>query len=366
MNLFNHLLSVCRYLNQYQLIKESNYSKSQMYDWLKSGVRERKPRPCQSVSSEVVSRAVGVIRKYPHFSGPKGQCYMIYHQLGYLPQHLYKILKKMVKRLVFQEVSNRKLLPERTSYEHERPANGGEIWAEDFMELRVCGKKVYAALVIDVAMTYYLGGRASFRPDEEMVQAPVLQALELTGGQGPKRFLLSDNGAQYTGTQHGDFLDMLSIIQKRIPACKPEFNGSVECGIKEFKNVFYNVWAEKEKTGYRELEARELLKYVQLAVTETLWLMNEEIPRPGLKGVTPADVWKGKDVERIEINRKYLESEQAKKEVIEPWNKKDWGFVKKHFFKETISNLVLMTKFCFFLKRPLRKLAKLEWELLGN
>lgn len=276
MNLFNYLMSVLRYLNRYQLIKESSYSRSQLYQWLKQGVRERKVRECKPVSAEVVCRAVGVIRKYPHFSAPKGQCYMIYHQKGYVAQHIYKTIKKIVKRLVFQEVSNRLLLPARTSYEHERPEMPGEIWAQDFTQLRVCGQKIYAALVIDVAMTYYLGGTASLRSDSQMVEVPVVQALESTRGQGPKRFLLSDNGSQYVSTQHGDFLDKLDIVQKRIPACKPEYNGSIECGIKEFKNVFYNVWATVEESDLKHLEEEELLVCVQLVINETIVKMKDE------------------------------------------------------------------------------------------
>jgi transposase InsO family protein len=329
-------------------------------------VVERKSRGSKPVSKGVVKNAVEVIEKYPHFGASKGQCYMVYHQLGYIGRHVYKTLKKMVKRLVFQEVSNRKLLPARTSYEHERPGNPGEMWAQDFTELRACGRKFYAALVIDVAMTYYLGGTASIRPDNEMVQSPVIQALAFTGGQGPKRFLLSDNGPQYVSTKHGHFLDKLDIIQKRIPSCKPEYNGSIECGIKEFKNVFYNVWAKIEESDVKKLEVDQILVCVQSAINETIRRMNEEIPRPCLKGVTPADVLRGIAEERREINRKYLENEQVNKEVIEPWNRKDWGFVKKHLYKDTISNLELMTKFCFFLKRPLRKLAKLGLEVLGN
>lgn len=364
MNLFNYLLSVSRYLNRYQLIKESCYSKSQLYQWLKEGVRERKIRECQKVSQGVVNSTVEVIRKYPHFGAPKGQCYMIYHQKGYVPQHIYKTVKKIVKRLVFQEVSNRRLLPARTSYEHERPRNPGEIWAEDFTEIRVCGEKFYVALVIDVAMTYYLGGSASIRPDDQMVARPVEQALESNNGNGPRRFLLSDNGSQYASGRHGDFLEKLVIIQKRIPSCKPEYNGSVECGIKEFKNVFYNVWVQREKK--QEAKEKVLLERVQLAVAETIRRMNEEIPRPGLQGVTADDVRKGISEERREINRKYLEKELEKKEVSKPWDKKDWRIIKNHLFKEDCSNLELMTKFCFFLKRPLRKLAKLELEVLGN
>jgi len=367
-NLFNHFLGVCRYVNRYQLIKESCVSKSQLYLWLKHGVRERKVRECKPISKSVVKDALDVIWKYPHFGGPKGQCYMIYHQLGYLPQHLYKSLKKIMRRLIFQEVSNRKLLPERTSYEHEGAENPGEIWAEDFTELRVFGKKFYAALLIDVALPYYLGATASLRSDDEMVQAPVDQALKLTGGKGPRRFLISDNGSQYVSTRHGDFLEKHEIIHKRIPSCQPEYNGSIECGIKEFKNVFYNVWANLKVSDAAKLNEKELLVYVLLAINETLRRMNEEIPRPGLKGVTPGDVLKGMAGERREINRKYLEMEQGKKEVIEPWNRNDWGMVKKHIFNfnGTISNLELMTKFCFFLKQPLRKLANLECEVLGN
>ncbi len=366
MNLFYLLSKESRYLNRYQLIRESSYSKSQFYEWLKSGIdgiAERKPRECKAVSQEVVSSAVKVIRKYPHFSASKGQCYMIYHQSGYIPHHLYKIIKKMVKRLIFQEVSRRKLIPAQTSYKHEHPENPGEIWAEDFTQLQVCGRKFYAALVIDVAMPYYLGGAASILPDDKMVEAPINQALKLTGGQGPKRFLLSDNGSQYISTQHGDFLDKLDIIQKRIPSCKPEYNGSIECGIKEFKNVFYNVWAQ---IGIDVLEDEELLECVQLVIVETIRRMNQEIPRPSLKGVTPGDVRAGIAWERMEINRKYVEKELGKKEVIKPWNRKDWKLIKESLFKGTISNLELMTKFCFFLKRPLRKLAELKWEVLGN
>ena len=139
----------------------------------------------------------------------------------------------------------------------------------------------------------------------------------------------------------------------------------MECGIKEFKNVFYNVWAQIETNDMMKLRREELLVYVQSAIHETIRRMNEEIPRPCLKGVTPADVLKGIDKEKREINRKYLLAEQNKKEVRTPWNRKDWAFIKQQLCG-TFNNLELMTKFCFFLKRPLRKLGNLGREVLGN
>jgi hypothetical protein len=166
-NLFHCLLKFSRYLNRYQLIKESHYSRSQFYTWLNSGIdgiAERKARECKPVSADVVRSSVEVIRDYPHFGAKKGQCYMIYHQLGYIPQHLYKSIKAIVKRLIFQEVSRRHLLPARTSYCHERAQAAGEIWAEDFSQIRVCGELFYVGLVMDVAISYYLGAAASMRP----------------------------------------------------------------------------------------------------------------------------------------------------------------------------------------------------------
>lgn len=364
MNLFNHLLETCRYLGRYQLIKESCYSRSQLYDWLKHGVRERKARDCKPVCENVVEAAVKVIRKYPHFGASKGQCYMTYHQLGYIPQHIYKKVKYRVHKLINREVAKWKLLPPRTSYTHEHSRTPGQIWAEDFGEVCLYGRKIYIELVIDVAIPYYLGGAASRRPDNEMIEAPLEQALALTGGKGPERFLLSDNAKQYTGSRHRDFLEKHEIVQKRIPSCKPQYNGSIECGIKEFKNVFYNVWAEREKRGVAK--GKPLLDRVQLAVAETIVRMNEEIPRRGLGGVTPYDVWRGIAHDKREDNQRYLEKELSEKEVIRPWHEEDWGVIKRLLFNEEFTRLELLTKFCFFLKKPLRQITKLIPKVLGN
>ena len=65
----------------------------------------------------------------------------------------------------------------------------------------------------------------------------VKQALAANGGNGPEQFLLSDNGSVYVSDHHGKLLDKADIVHKRIPACRPQYNGAVECGIKEFKNV---------------------------------------------------------------------------------------------------------------------------------
>ena len=352
------------YLNKSQIIGETPYSTSQFYKWLK-GVNDRKKREPKLIPEEVACSAVDVIREYPHFSGTKGQAYMIYHQIGYIPQHMYKTLKKIVKKIIFQEVSKRNLLPEKTSYDHERPDHPGEIWAEDITYIKVSGKKYYVALLIDVASNFYLGAAIRNRADKKLVEIPVIQALEINNNCGPKRFLLSDNGSQYVSDEHGTMLEKLNIVHKRIPACTPEYNGSCECGVKEFKNVFYNVLSDSKMNVEGADKEKNLLRHLELVLNESIKRMNYEIPRLCLKGVTPGDVQDDIAENKIANNIKYLEKEKQRKEV-KPWSKKIWELVKDSLFDNGMSDQELMTKFCFFLKRPLRKLSNLSIEVSGN
>ncbi|MFH1623874.1 MAG: DDE-type integrase/transposase/recombinase, partial [Pseudomonadota bacterium] len=227
----------CQRVNPERIVSQCDFSRSQIYEW-RRGVQDRKQREHKIISEKTVENTVAVIMDYPHMGGRKGQIYMIYHRLGYISMKGYDQVKKSVKRLLFQEVSNRRLLPPRTRYEHERPQGIGQIWAEDFTELVVYGCTFKAGLLIDVASQYYLGVAVSKWANSAMVEEPVKQALEKNGGQGPEKFLLSDNGSAYISDEHGNLLDKAEIVHKRIPSCVPQYNGSVECGVKEFKNVF--------------------------------------------------------------------------------------------------------------------------------
>lgn len=230
-----------------EAIKMSGYSYSQFHLWLKQGAYERKERERKVVCEQTIEAAIDVIKTFPHFSGVKGQMYMVYHRLGFIPQHFYKELKRMVRRLVFQEVSTQNLLPERTSYTHERAEKPGEIWAEDFTQIMVYDHRYYIALIMDVNSLHYLGVSSSTRAGKQFVALPLDQAVTQNKGKGPKKYLLSDNGKQYIDKTHESHLEMLDIIHKKIPACTPQYNGTVECGVKEFKNVFYPLFARMEQ-----------------------------------------------------------------------------------------------------------------------
>ena len=156
-------------------------------------VKERAPK---ELPEETVENVASVIAAFPHFSGRKGQDYMLYHERGLIGEKAYGRVKKNVRRLLLEEAGRRELFGEKAYYEHVRPEKAGEIWAEDFTELVVEGRTFKAALLLDVFDQYYLGAAVGRRATACLVGQPVDQALEANGGRGPEKFLLSDNGSQ--------------------------------------------------------------------------------------------------------------------------------------------------------------------------
>jgi transposase InsO family protein len=323
---------------------------------------ERKERSAKPLPEETVENAASVIGTFPHFSGRKGQDYMLYHRLGLVGEKAYDRIKKNVRRLLVEEMERRQLFAEKTFYEHIRPANVGEIWAEDFTDVVVEGSTFKLALVQDVFDQYYLGAAVGIRATAALVGRPVDQALQANGGRGPQKFLLSDNGSQYRSTQHDQLLSSAEIVQRRIPTCVPQYNGSVEGGMREFKSVFYNVWERRKREGADE--EKSLLLQVQAAVTETTRLLNEGIPRPCLGGVTPADVHHGrKDTKQKEL-REYRKAEEARCDVA-PWQRKYWDILKSGLGLAQMASGELLTKLAFFGRRPLRRIARYNRTCVG-
>lgn len=338
------------------------HSRSQLYKWRK-GISDRKKRMPKQLSEDIVENAAALITQYPHLSGRKGQAYMLYHELGYIGMKQYHVIKKQVKRILCQEASNRKDVPDSCAYEHIRPEVVGEIWAQDFTEVKLCGTSFKIALLIDVFSQYLLGCSLAARATESLVAKPVHQAIEANNSEPPKKFMLQDNGKQYVAAKHRQLLSAYSIIQRCIPACKPQYNGAVECGGKEFKNVFYNIWERRERDGTDK--KRSLLERAQLTMAETVNSLNWTIPRPALDGVTPGDVQEGKQVIRKNKIEEYRKAELAKGEPS-PLTRPYWNIIKGSVKADVMNTKELLTKTAFFFKRPLRRIAQLNQEVWGN
>lgn len=358
------------YLTNRELIESTPHSKSIFYDWLK-GPKERKKREITFITEDVAVNAIEVIIKYPHFGGVKGQAYMIYQRLGYVPRHTYQNLKKVVGRIIFQEAYRKNLLPKPSVYEHERPQDINEIWAEDFTKVKVLGFTYPVALLSDVFSNKYLGHSTRESESSELVAEPVEMAVENNNNAGPKKFILSDNGTQYVSDVHGQLLAKHEIVQKNIPACKPQYNGSIECGMRDFKSVFYNVFSQNDLNEFVEMDLnttdkkKKLLEKVALSVKESIEILNEEIPRPTLGGVTPNDIYTDCAEEKKKSNAEYLMKEQMK-EKVKSWSKSKYDLVKDVLNKQNLSKKELLIKHYFFQKRPLRRISKLPIEVWTN
>lgn len=369
--MYRKLQRSVEYLTNDELIATTQQSKSVFYQWLQ-GIDDRKQRSVKLIPEEVAINAMNVILEYPHFGGKKGQQYMIYHRLGLIGRQMYQNLKKAMGRVLFQELYRRKLLPQPTLYEHERPKKTGEIWAEDFTKVTVIGCTFPVGLVIDVFNTKYLGYAVSEREDSDsLVREPVEMALAANNQRGPEMFILEDNGCQYVSNEHGDLLAKHEIISKSIPACKPYYNGTIECGNKDFKSVFYNTIAGYDLTQFKEVdfnnsdEKKKLLELVQKAVKEAVDVLNSEIPRPVLGGVTPDDVHSNIDKQRKKCNEQYLKKEQMK-EKVERWSKSKWQLAKDVIAFKGLSNKQMLIKHYYFQKNPLRRISKLPAEVWTN
>lgn len=351
----------CVRLTQEQIMSRTGFSRSRLYQW-RQGVKERKKRKKKVLCERTAQNAVKLVMAYPHMGGRKAQAYMVYHRLGCISMGAYDRIKKTVNRLVVQHVLAHKLLPARTGYHHEKACAVHQIWAEDHTDLVVYGGVFKLALLIDVASGYFLGVAVSVRVSAALVAKPIEQALEKNNGKGPEKFLLSDNGSPYVSDEHGRLLEKADIVQKRIPACVPQYNGSVECGGKEFKNVFYNVFAAGEKEEADK--EKPLLCRVEAAVEKTAHIMNHVIPRPCLKGVTPADVVEGRSHGVIQENHDYVRTEKEKPDPP-PWKKTYWETIKEAMGLEEKTPLEVLTTFSFFCRRPLRTITNLGRQGVG-
>ncbi len=339
------------------------HSRSQLYRWMAGHDLERRERERKKLPEETVENAVKVIAMLPHMGGRKGQLYMLYHKLGLIGMEAYDHLKANVKRLLGQEVVRRRLLPESSPcYEHVRPERVGQIWAEDFTEVAVEGHTFKVAVLLDTFDQYYLGWVADSRASASLAAQPVNQALAKTRGRGPEMFLRSDNGSQYISAKHDKLLTSAEIVQRCIPACVPQYNGTVDGGMRESKSVLYNVW--ERRTRENADEEKPLLGRLQSAIDEAFALLNEKIPRPALGGVTPADVHNGrKEAKQNEITE-YRQTEEARRDVP-PWKRNSWETLRSGLQADAMSDDELLTKLAFSGRRPLRRIAKRNRQCVG-
>jgi transposase InsO family protein len=349
----------CDTLSRTAIIEEGCFSRTQVWAWTQE-IGDRKERPKKQLPESTVEHAAELAGRYPWLGGRKAKGYLTYHGLGVIGEKAYDRVRDNVKRAMVQELSGRKDFEREEAGPKERRSREGpgRVWAEDFTELCVRGVLFKLAVLIDTFHRLYLGWEVSRRADEDLVSRPVKMALHATNGQGPEEFLISDRGSQYTSKAHELELTSQQIVHRLIPACRPDYNSEVESEMRLIKELFYCEWEERVRRQGEPKTMRELEQGVRETLGLVFELLNEKIPRPYLKGVTPSDVQHGREQAAQNRVEAYVRSEQGRN--VSAWRRGYWEVVKESSKVGEMSTQELRTKLAFGGRSPLRRIAKLN------
>jgi len=314
------LLQQAKYIKKGEIIRLSGILTSRIYGW-QQGINDRKKRQSQ-VYAEEVDAAIKNIISYPHMGGKKGAMMLAYHRIEYIGQRCYDFVKKQLVDVIFAEIKIRHL--ERQKIEWQKPVaqSFGDIWCADFTYIVLFGQVIYIAVVLDDHCHYYLGYAVSASADFELVDRAFKMALETCNGVLPRLCMLNDRGSQYKAELYQILLHSYGIQQVFIPPGTPWNNGEAEVGMKDIKALFYQRLAYTPRK--RDQDNIEIANIIAKEIFKEL---NDIIPRPKLKGVTPADVV----YERAEAKRTSIQSFVEQKKAQRP-KKKTIEDVKQYIF----------------------------------
>jgi len=270
-------------LKKSQIIAFSGFLSSQVYVWFR-GVEERKQR-AHAIYAQEVNAALANITGYPHMGGKKGALILAYHQIEYIGQRAYDMIKGKFIEILMAEINQRQLLKKKTWWTKPKAEAYGEIWCADFTYLAVFGMIIYVAVVLDAFSHYYLGYHVSDTADFDLVDGAFKMALKNSQGVLPECCMLNDNGSQYKNDLYREHLDSYEIKQVFIPAGTPWNNGEAEVGMKDIKALFYH------QLSKRPIDRRQNVVDYSIEISHEIFKeLNEKIPRLKLHGVTPLDI----------------------------------------------------------------------------
>jgi hypothetical protein len=302
--LVNRLCQQATYTRKGHIIEISEFLSSRTYVWQQE-IRDRVKR-IPMVYEDEVNAALNNIISYPHMGGKKGALMLAYHQLEYIGQRCYDVIKKVLKLIIYAEIKDRNL--EREIVEWPKPCarQYGDIWCSDFTHVELYGQGIYIAIVLDDYSHYYLGYSVSGRADVSLVDDAFTMALETCGGVLPEICMINDRGSQYRADLYKAHVGHYDIKHVFIPKGTPWNNGEAEVGMKDIKALVY----QRLSTTPRE-RGQDIVEIAGGIVYEVFKELNENIPRPKLAGVTPADVVERRTEKKRAATNAFIEKRKA-------------------------------------------------------
>ncbi len=238
--------------------------------------------------------------------GKKGAANLIHDEKALVGHFSYDEIKRTIASLYGEELSsrrqtNRPIAP----FELPRATGLNEVWGTDLCELAVWGKKFHICDFIDVFNQEHLVIRAvEGTADSAFVAECFEAACQRRGGRPPTVCTKTDRGSQFQGVFPAALTGRTEHV--RIPPGMPWFNGESERGHRDIRALLYSELSrmKRPKPG-KEIAA------VQRACETVRRILAEEIARPSLGNVTPAEVSAGRAEEVKQANREFIERQRA-------------------------------------------------------
>lgn len=279
--------------------------------------RKKLGRDQMLLNEKEMAATVQQIEQFPAMGGKKGRANLIHNQKALIGAETYKSVQREMMSLCGRELASRRL-PRKTPPPFQAPTPNAlnEVWSADLFSIQAWGHKWEVSVVQDL----YNQERLAFEPykdaaDAEQVRSSLETARLQRGGQAPTICTKTDRDARYTKVFKDAFAEVGTHL--RIPPGCPWYNGEIERGQRDNKDVLAGVLAKME----RPKPGQEILA-MQIACNKTAQLLNTVISRPSLGNVTPAEIAKGIADEVRQRNHEFIEKGREERRQRAPQTKR--------------------------------------------
>lgn len=305
------------------------------------------------LTDDELKATLAQIERFPAMGGKKGRANLIHAQKALVGSGTYKAIQRELMSLCGKELNARR--QPRTPpppFQMPKPTALNEVWSADLFSLEVWGHKWEVSVVQDI----YNQERLAFEPFQNAATADNVKAsLEVAhlqrGGQLPTICTKTDRDARYTAV----FKEALSQFGShlRIPPGCPWYNGEVERGQRDNKDVLAGVLANT-----RRPESGQELMAMQTACNRAAQLLNTTISRPSLGNVTPTELAEGRADEVRTRNQEFVEQSRRARKKREPAPRAPW--------RKRISDLVDLSKWSAERLLGFLRLSKRDYSFLAT
>lgn len=306
----------------------------------------RPGRPQLALEEAELAALGAQIEEHPWMGGKKGAVNLVRGLKAWVGAGSYDAVKTEMARLFGEEVARRRRRPAPTPFEAPVAEELNQVWSSDLVEVRAWGLPFHVGSMMDVYNQEHLALDATpLAADAAFVTALFDGACATRGGAAPTVCTKTDRGCQYVSRAFEEALQGRTEHVRIPPGC-PWYNGESERGNRDLKAVLYALIARSN----RPRQGQELAMLRTLCA-QARAVLNQDIARPSLGGVTPEDVAQGVREEVKQRNQQFITKQKERRrhvsqQGLRPWQERLAEFlqVARRRTEELLQFLQLLTR----------------------